>query len=275
VQLQATSDVEPEAAADGAVAMDEDSSLEIGPAAEQIIASIVQEGAGATQTPSPASASFRSDQGAAPSVPVSDPFARSAPPSTSGFRDYPGAPSLASQANLSADISVLPSPLSTNSPLTSSSTSAIAASRAGEGEVEPEAIAISAHARKRKLVVVLSAAASAAVMVLIIIGLKAGQGGDAPQKAVVLEGVAPRHTAIAAAARSAAARALASKASDPAKPGTSAGSMATAGTGATVNPPPTGTSGAAPHETGTKKVTPAPQFPRRKKGGSGLPDDPG
>jgi serine/threonine-protein kinase len=187
--------------------------------------------------------------------------------------DLPAAPSLASMAHLSADISVLPSPLSTTSPITSSSP---AAGPLEVLEVEPEPDSGHIQARRRKLVVALSAIAGAVVMAMIIASVKTGSADDVAQKPMTLEGVAPRHNAIAAAARTAAARALAARALEPATPASSASPSTTgAPTGAPSNVTGPVEDPDAQDQT-PKRITPSQQPPfRRKKGGAGLPDDPG
>ena len=172
--------------------------------------------------------------------------------------------SLSALTNASADTSVLLSPLSTTSPITS------AAASGAMIENESTSAGLHAQGRRRKLVVMAAALLGAAAMILVLFNVN-GEGDAAGDKPIALEGIAPRHNAIAAAARSAATKALAARSGNVPDSSTTAADPSAKAPASSPNPLSTGAATQGSRPTTPPKFTPPP----KKKKGGGLPDSPG
>lgn len=202
---------------------------------------------------------------AAPEVPA----ALAAPISGAGLFDAPPQPALSSVSGLQSlpglhTESNPPSPLSTNSPITASFPGASAPALP---LADPELILQRARQKTRGRVILFSAVGGAILMVLLLFGLRNSSNEGNVVQPVAFEGIAPRHNAIAAVLRQAAAKAAAG---EPAPPSSSEPASS-----ATAAPQPA----APPVNTNRQPPGPIKKTPLipggKKKFPRGVPDSPG
>ncbi len=165
-----------------------------------------------TQAAPPSAPIFQPDAAPAlnslPGTPTTSPnlFAASAQPGLSSISGMHAAPLFGSESSLP------PSPLSTNSPITSSSPGTIRPAASLDGMPSPDGADLAlarARSQTRGRVILFSAVGGAILMVLLLFGLRNGSNQGEAAKPIAFEGIAPRHNAIAAALRRAADKAAA------------------------------------------------------------------